>query len=104
MRTLFILIAIAMLAFGPPARAACPIGTPNQGVIELGAGTAATTFYLDDRGVTAGGEWVYQESNNIFTGGNVYLDLQEGGCGLVDCDKLCPRIYNPDVAPDRLII
>lgn len=80
-------------------------GAPALGEIEISpTNDAASTFYVDDRNFAMGnGIWMYQESNGIFTGGHVAMDLQRGGSSpyVPDDNEVCTD--NKDVAPDVLI-
>lgn len=46
----------------------CGSNAPSLGILSVGDGTAARTFYVDDRNHVLGqGTWVYEETNGIFT-------------------------------------
>jgi hypothetical protein len=85
-------------------------GTPALGEVEIGAGDASATFYVDDRNYVLGnGLWLYQESNGIFTGGSTLApnptgDLQRGGSSIYvpDDNEIC--VDDPNVQPDQLIL
>lgn len=66
------LIGVLVTAPVPPAAADAYggdcWGTPSLGEMEISDGTAAHTFYIDDRDYVLGsGTWIYEESNGVFT-------------------------------------
>jgi hypothetical protein len=95
-----LLAAFALLLFAGPGfvRAAgdCDSnGQPALGIVQVTAGTAETTVYVDDRNYLENGIWMYVESNGVWTqkdagvyfGDPDHVDLQRGGysCVVPDC-------------------
>lgn len=84
-----LLVSLPTVALAMPSGGCDPGGTPALGQVQITAPVG--TFYLDDRGVGAGGEWIYQESNGI-------PGLQPGGSSAYvpgDTDS-CSRLWPPD--------
>lgn len=84
-----------------------PVGPAALGVIEVGAGDPAATYYFDDRG-TLGGYvfWIYQEGNGVYGtdldgDGDVdpHDNLQRGGSGPDSVADPCddPGPWHPDI-------
>jgi hypothetical protein len=75
------------------------------GVIEVGAGSADATFYVDDRNYALGnGMWFYQESNGVYdSAADGIYNLQRGGSSFLvpGDDEICDDM-NP-AGPDTLI-
>jgi hypothetical protein len=116
------LLVVVLLAFPSFATAIHALPTtdacsPGRGLgeIEVTAGSAQSTYYVDERDVLAGDSfWLYEESNGVWSGrtagvyaaaigGNVGADLQRGGNSVYvpgDFDS-CRDVG--DWAPDTLI-
>lgn len=81
-------------------------GAPALGEVEISPTNDPTqTFYIDDRNYALGnGLWIYQESNGVFTGGDVAKDLQRGGSSQIvpDDNEVCSD--NSPAGPDQLIV
>lgn len=118
MRTLLTLGTIAILAFGLPAATAfeCEDRPPSSpGVWQVTDGTAANTYYVDDRDlVTGNGVWIFEETNGIWTpkapGVTRAPDLahQDDLQAFYCAETIVPDCAGPycagDVLPDRLVL
>ena len=78
----------------------------SLGMMEVGGGDPAATFYVDDRNYALGnGIWIYQESNGIYTAGaSAHDNLQRGGASpyVPDDAEICTDVGEYD--PDTLIL
>jgi hypothetical protein len=84
---------------------ALSIGVPpgcDRGTFMAEAGANGSTYYVDARSGTEG-VWLYQESNGIFVGNDVALDLQVGGASAYVPGDADP-CGTPGVPPDTLIV
>lgn len=108
----FLLIGTALLpgAGGTPS-GACDAEPVGFGIIQLTGGSADTTYYLDDRSPSpfANGEWLYAESNGVWTPkpAGIYplatnwpgldFDLTRGGtAALLGREEVCRDLGTPD--------
>ena len=90
-------------------------GQPALGIVQVTAGRADATVYVDDRNYVSGnGIWLYAETNGMWTpkfagvyfGDPRHEDLQRGGgwC-FVPCDMLWCMDDTPNAnGPDLLVI
>lgn len=80
-------------------------GLPSLGIVEVGAGSAESTFYVDDRNVLGNDVWVYLESNGVWTGADPGHDLQRGSACEPMFETCRPEICTDlsDVGPDLLL-
>ena len=74
----------------------------NLGIIEVGKGDPAATYYVHDRNYLLGqGVWTYQESNGVYVhGASGHDNLQHGGDALLPTGhpEICTDVgpYEPD--------
>jgi hypothetical protein len=122
-RSLLLWLTTLALAVALTARAGnegCPhdLYPPYEGTYtgtwQLTGGSAATTYYVDDRGfVDGGGTWIYAESNGdwqeklpgVYHAAHVWDqdDLQPGGCTPwvpTDCEN---EPCDPNEPPDTIL-
>ena len=95
------LVAPFALADHTPTAACSSRDFPATGVHELELG--GRIFYLEDRGVTTGGTWLYEETNSHYVAGDLSHSLQRGGSSGYVPDTTDKCIDDPRIYPDTLV-
>lgn len=96
MRTMLLVALMLPMLWPPVASGSWGACSGGLGEFEIGDGTAAHSFYFDDRGALRAGVWLYEESNGVYYGGNAYRDLQRGGVGMAPVVTTSPPGLGPD--------